>query len=99
MGEVDHHEYTVAETTDILARSAAAVGAAGTCSSYGGVPAARGQQTQAVSVSQLLKMRGIPTPVITMFLVFIVSVLFLNRTRIGRHIYAVGGNDLSLIHI
>ena len=24
VGEVDHHEYTVAETTDILARSAAA---------------------------------------------------------------------------
>ena len=64
VGEVDHHEYTVAETTDILARSAAAVVAAGTCSSYGGVPAARGQQTQAVSVSQFLKMRGIPTPVI-----------------------------------
>ena len=38
---------------------------------------------------------GIPTPVITMFLVFIVSVLFLNRTRIGRHIYAVGGNDTA----
>ena len=64
VGEVDHHEYTVAEITDILARSAAAVVAAGTCSSYGGVPAARGQQTQAVSVSQFLKMRGIPTPVI-----------------------------------
>ena len=64
VGEVDHHEYTVAETTDILARSAAAVVAAGTCSSYGGVPAARGQQTQAVSVSQFLKMRGIPAPVI-----------------------------------
>lgn len=64
VGEVDHHEYTVAETTDILARSAAAVVAAGTCSSYGGVSAARGQQTQAVSVSRLLKMRGISTPVI-----------------------------------
>ena len=35
---------------------------------------------------------GIPTPVITMFLVFVVCVLFLNRTRIGRHVYAVGGN-------
>ena len=35
---------------------------------------------------------GIPTPVITMFIVFIVCVLFLNRTRMGRHIYAVGGN-------
>lgn len=37
----------------------------------------------------------IPTPVITMFLVFAVSVLLLNRTRIGRHIYAVGGNDTA----
>ena len=38
---------------------------------------------------------GIPTPVITMFVVFIISVLFLNRTRLGRHIYAVGGNDTA----
>ena len=30
-----------------------------------------------------------------MFIVFIVSVLFLNRTRIGRHIYAVGGNETA----
>ena len=37
----------------------------------------------------------IPTPVVTMFVVFIISVLFLNRTRIGRHIYAVGGNDTA----
>ncbi|MBR3001151.1 MAG: ABC transporter permease [Lachnospiraceae bacterium] len=36
-----------------------------------------------------------PTPVVTMFIVFIVSVLFLNRTRIGRHIYAVGGNETA----
>ncbi len=35
----------------------------------------------------------IPTPVITMFVVFIIAVLLLNHTRIGRHIYAVGGND------
>ncbi|MBR2259405.1 MAG: ABC transporter permease [Blautia sp.] len=36
-----------------------------------------------------------PTPVITMFIVFLASVLFLNRTRIGRHIYAVGGNETA----
>ena len=36
-----------------------------------------------------------PTPVVTMFIVFIVSVLFLNRTRIGRHVYAVGGNETA----
>jgi len=35
---------------------------------------------------------GIPTPVITMAIAFILCVLFLNRTRMGRHIYAVGGN-------
>ncbi len=37
----------------------------------------------------------VPTPVITMFVVFIVAVLFLNRTKLGRHIYAVGGNDTA----
>ena len=37
----------------------------------------------------------IPTQVVTMFVVFIISVLFVNRTRIGRHIYAVGGNDTA----
>ena len=38
---------------------------------------------------------GIPTPVWTMFLVFFLCVLFLNRTRIGRHVYAVGGNSTA----
>ena len=38
---------------------------------------------------------GIPTPVITMFIVFVIAVLFLNRSRIGRHVYAVGGNDTA----
>ncbi|MBQ9527112.1 MAG: ABC transporter permease [Fretibacterium sp.] len=37
----------------------------------------------------------VPTPVISMTAVFIVAVLILNRTRIGRHIYAVGGNDTA----
>lgn len=38
---------------------------------------------------------GIPTPVWTMFIVFLLCVIFLNRTRIGRHIYAVGGNSTA----
>lgn len=38
---------------------------------------------------------GIPTPVWAMFIVFFLCVLFLNRTRIGRHIYAVGGNSTA----
>ena len=37
----------------------------------------------------------IPTPVITMFVVFIIAVLLLNHTKTGRHIYAVGGNDTA----
>lgn len=38
---------------------------------------------------------GIPTPVWTMFIVYFLCVIFLNRTRIGRHIYAVGGNSTA----
>ncbi|MEG1609771.1 MAG: hydrogenase small subunit [Bilophila sp.] len=60
----EHHEYTMVEVTDIMARNAAVVIAAGTCSAYGGVPAAHGQQTGAVSVSTFLQARNIPTPVI-----------------------------------
>lgn len=35
---------------------------------------------------------GIPVPVIIMFVVFIISLLILNRTKFGRYVYAVGGN-------
>lgn len=38
---------------------------------------------------------GIPVPVIIMAIVFIISLLILNRTKIGRYIYAVGGNDMA----
>lgn len=37
----------------------------------------------------------VPTPVITMTIVFIAAILILNRTRMGRHIYAVGGNNTA----
>ena len=33
-----------------------------------------------------------PTPVILMIIVFVIAVLIVNRTQLGRHIYAVGGN-------
>lgn len=33
-----------------------------------------------------------PTPVILMLIVFVIAVLIVNRTQLGRHIYAVGGN-------
>jgi ribose transport system permease protein len=35
---------------------------------------------------------NVPVPVIIMIIVFIISLLLLNRTKLGRHIYAVGGN-------
>lgn len=35
----------------------------------------------------------IPIPVIVMFIVFIFGIIFLNKTRVGRHIYGVGGNE------
>ncbi len=38
---------------------------------------------------------GIPVPVIIMAIVFVISLLILNRTKIGRYIYAVGGNDMA----
>ena len=37
----------------------------------------------------------VPTPVITMTIVFIAAIFILNRTRMGRHIYAVGGNNTA----
>ena len=33
-----------------------------------------------------------PTPVILMFIIFILAALMINKTQLGRHIYAVGGN-------
>lgn len=35
----------------------------------------------------------IPIPVIVMVVVFIFGIIFLSKTRIGRHIYGVGGNE------
>lgn len=34
----------------------------------------------------------IPTPVVLMLIVFIIACFMMNRTKLGRHIYAVGGN-------
>lgn len=34
----------------------------------------------------------VPTPVILMLIIFIIAACIINRTKLGRHIYAVGGN-------
>jgi len=36
---------------------------------------------------------GVQTPVVIMLLVFVVAYLLLNKTPIGRYIYAIGGNE------
>ncbi len=35
---------------------------------------------------------AVPTPVIWMIIVFVIAALMINNTKLGRHIYAVGGN-------
>lgn len=35
---------------------------------------------------------SIPTPVIILIIVLVITGLIMNKTKIGRHIYAVGGN-------
>lgn len=37
-------------------------------------------------------MGGIPTPVIILVIVLIITAVMMNKTKLGRHIYAVGGN-------
>ena len=36
---------------------------------------------------------GIPNTVILLFILYIVAHIFMSQTRMGRHIYAVGGNE------
>lgn len=64
IGEANHKEYTMAETMRDLGKRAAAVLAVGTCAAYGGIPAAKGDITQAKSVSEFFKAEGISTPVV-----------------------------------
>ncbi len=35
---------------------------------------------------------SVPTPVVLMIIVFIIAAYIINRTKLGRHMYAVGGN-------
>ncbi len=45
----------------------------------------------------------VPIPVIVMIIVFAFGIVFLAKTRLGRHIYGVGGNEeasrLSGVHV
>jgi len=64
LGEVGGREVPVHEHAAELARSAMAVVSMGTCSSFGGIPAAEGNLTGACSMEQLLQREGIEVPLI-----------------------------------
>jgi hydrogenase small subunit len=61
-----HKEYTVADMLKATAPDAAAVIAVGTCSAFGGIPAAKGSTTGAKSVQAFLKENKIATPVVNL---------------------------------
>lgn len=64
VGEIEHKDYTMLETTLEMAKGAALVVNVGTCSAYGGIPAAKGNLTEARSVGQVLTANGVKTPVV-----------------------------------
>ncbi|MBW8351722.1 ABC transporter permease [Bacillus sp. IITD106] len=41
---------------------------------------------------------GIPVPTIILVLAIVMSVITLRKTRLGRHIYAIGGNEEAALH-
>ncbi|MEZ0574474.1 NiFeSe hydrogenase small subunit [Halodesulfovibrio aestuarii] len=64
VGEADHQEITMVEAMKELGPKAAAVLAIGTCSAYGGIPAAAGSQTGAKGVRDFFESEEIATPVV-----------------------------------
>lgn len=64
IGEAHHEEITMSAAMKELGSKAAAVLAIGTCAAYGGIPAAEGSQTNAMSVRDFFGQEGIATPVV-----------------------------------
>lgn len=64
IAEWQHKEITMGAATAELAANAAAVLAVGSCAAYGGISAARGNETGATSVGEYLKRQGVKTPVV-----------------------------------
>ncbi|WP_320175491.1 NiFeSe hydrogenase small subunit [Maridesulfovibrio sp.] len=62
--DANHKEYTMAEATLEMAKNAAVVVNVGTCSAYGGIPAAEGNLTGSMSVTNFLAENGVKTPVV-----------------------------------
>ena len=64
LGEEGHREVPISETAARLSRSAMAVVALGTCSSFGGIPSGSPNPTGATSIAELLAREKIDTPVV-----------------------------------
>ncbi|MGB2824089.1 MAG: hydrogenase small subunit [Phycisphaerae bacterium] len=64
LGESDGREVPLSERFADLARSALAVVAVGTCSSFGGIPSGAPNPTGAISAGELLKREGIGVPLV-----------------------------------
>ena len=64
LGELDGAEVPIHQHAADLARGAMAVVALGTCSSFGGIPAAEGNLTGAASMETLLQQEGIDVPLV-----------------------------------
>jgi len=64
LGELHHKEITMVDITKELGQMAGSVLAVGTCAAYGGIPAAKGNLTQATGVQDFFKKFAIKTPVV-----------------------------------
>ncbi len=64
VAEADHHEYTVMELLKKLCPDAALVFGFGTCSSYGGIPAAKGSVTDCVGLQAFFEEEKIAVPIV-----------------------------------
>ncbi|MBF0303929.1 MAG: hydrogenase small subunit [Desulfamplus sp.] len=63
-GEMNHKEITMLQMTKELGEMAGSVLAIGSCAAYGGIPAAKGNLTEATGVQGVFKKFGIKTPVV-----------------------------------
>lgn len=63
-GETDGEELPISQQAAELAKSAMAIVAMGTCSSFGGIPAGNPNPTGAVSIAEVCAREGIDTPIV-----------------------------------
>jgi hydrogenase small subunit len=64
VGELKHKEITMLDMVKDLGAKAGSVLAVGTCAAFGGIPAAKGNLTEAAGVQTVFKKFGIKTPLV-----------------------------------